>query len=313
LSTHLCPGWRQAAALLLLTLIAAGARGAEGPYCGDEGVWVQLLGAGGPELSDGQGGPAYLVWLDDHARLLVDAGAGASVRFDQSGARFEDLDAMAFTHLHADHTVDFPAFVKGSRFASRDRPLPVLGPDGAGLYPDTVTFIDRLIGPEGAYAYLADALTWNSAGGYKISPRNVPASGQRRWAGFGSEHLRLAAVPVHHGIVPALAWRVEIGGMVIVFTGDFSNQKNLMSEFARDADALVIHHAIPENARGEARELHVPPSQIGKIAAEAEVRMVILGHRMTRTLGRESQSRSEIEAHYGGPVLFGNDLECWGL
>jgi ribonuclease BN (tRNA processing enzyme) len=299
-----------AGALLCLSLSAAAA---EGPFCGDEGVWVQILGAGGPELNDGQGGPAYLVWQDGQARVLVDAGPGASVRFDQAGAKIEDLDAIAFTHLHVDHTADFPAFVKGAYFAERDRPLPVLGPDGDGVYPDTETFVSRLIGPDGAYAYLADFLTWDSSGGFRFTPRNVPATGQRRWARFGTEHVRLAAIPVHHSIVPAIAWRVEVGDQAIVFTGDFNNQKNVMAEFAKDADALVIHHAIPENARGEARELHVTPSQIGRIAADAGVRMVILGHRMTRTLGRESQSRAVIEEHYQGPLIFGNDLECWGL
>jgi ribonuclease BN (tRNA processing enzyme) len=86
-----------------------------------------------------------------------------------------------------------------------------------------------------------------------------------------------------------------------------------MPEFAKDADALVIHHAIPDNARGAARDLHVTPTQIGQIAAQAGVRMVILGHRMNRTRGRESQSREAIEKNFTGPLIFANDLECWGL
>jgi ribonuclease BN (tRNA processing enzyme) len=103
------------------------------------------------------------------------------------------------------------------------------------------------------------------------------------------------------------------GRQSIVFTGDFSNRRNVMAEFAAGADALVIHHAIPEGTRGEATDLHVTPSQIGRIAAQAGVRMVILGHRTTRTRGLESISRSAIEDHYEGPVIFANDLECWGL
>jgi ribonuclease BN (tRNA processing enzyme) len=86
-----------------------------------------------------------------------------------------------------------------------------------------------------------------------------------------------------------------------------------MSEFARDADALVIHHAIPEGTRGEATDLHVTPSQTGRIAAQAGVRMVILGHRMNRTRGLESVTRNAIAAHYDGAIIFANDLECWGL
>ena len=59
--------------------------------CGDRGVWVQILGAGGPELDDGQAGSSYIVWNDGKARVLVDTGPGASVGFDQAGAKIEDL------------------------------------------------------------------------------------------------------------------------------------------------------------------------------------------------------------------------------
>ena len=305
---------------LLILLLAFGyglsgpsAHGAEGGYCGDEGVWIQLLGAGGPELNDGQSGPSYLVWLNNQARLLVDTAPGSSTQFDRAGAKFEDLDAIVFTHLRADQTADFPSFVKGSQFAERGRPLTVLGPDGNDEYPDTETFIARLIGPDGAYPNLADFLTYRSSGGYKINPRNVPATGRRRWSRFGTSNLRLAAIPVHHSNVPAIAWRVEIGGQILVFTGDFSNQKNIIPEFAENADALVVSHAIPDTARGTLRELYALPSQLGQIARQANARLLILGHRMNRTRGRESQSREAIEAHYQGALVFGNDLECWGL
>ncbi len=285
----------------------------EPPYCGTEGVWIQTLGGGGPELSDGQGGASYLIWLDDTAKVLIDPAPGSSLRFDEAGADFADLDAILLTHLHVDHAGDLPAFVKGSYFAERTRLLPVIGPDGNDRFPDTVTFVNRLIGPEGAFPYLADFLTSASSGGYKLSVRNVPATGNRRWARFGTQTVRTAAMPVHHGGVPAIAWRVEIGDTAIVITGDFNNQKNVIAKFAKGADALVITHAIPEIARGTARDLHVIPSQIGQIAEQAGVRMVILGHRMSRTRGRESQSREALEARYLGPLIFANDLECWGL
>ena len=118
---------------------------------------------------------------------------------------------------------------------------------------------------------------------------------------------------MHHGGVPAIAWRVEAANQVIVFTGDLSNQKNAIGEFAKGADALVIHHAIPDTARGTLKENHLTPTQIGKIAAKAEVRMLILGHRMNRTRGRETNTRNAIEANYTNALVFGNDLECWGL
>ena len=282
--------------------------------CGDTGVWVQILGSGGPELDDGQGGSSYLIWNDNKARVLIDTGPGSSVAFDKAEAKIEDLNAVLFTHLHADHAVDFPAFIKGSYFAERTEPLIVLGPDSNNPdYPDTESFITRLIGPNGAFPYLQDFLTAKSSGGYRIRARNVLATGKKRWARFGNEELKIAAIPVNHGPVPALAWRIDVGDVSVVISGDFNNQKNVMAGFAKDADALLVSHAIPENSRGNQRELHVLPSQLGRIAEQAEARMLILSHRMNRTQGRESQTRQHIEESYSGYILFANDMECWGL
>ncbi len=282
--------------------------------CGDRGVWVQILGAGGPEIDDRRAGSSFLVWHDGAAKVMIDTGPGASVAFDKAEADFVDLDAIAFTHLHTDHSVDLPSFIKGSYFLDRKRPLIVLGPDSNNPdYPAIETFLERLIGPEGAFAYLRDFLTAKSSGGYRISVRTVPATGKKRWARYSNETVKLAAIPVNHADVPALAWRVEIAGMAVVFTGDFNNQKNVIGEFAAGADALVATHAIHEKARGNQRELHALPSQLGKISAQADVRMLVLAHRMNRTNGRESQTRRNIEEHYSGHILFADDMECWGL
>lgn len=301
---------RTAALGLLLIVNPATAFDARN-YCGDEGVWVQILGAGGPEINDGAASASYLVWKDGKALVLVDPGPGSSVLFDLAQARYEDLEVVLFSHLHVDHVADFPAFVKGGSFLERERPLRVLGPDGAGPYPDTETFVDRMIGPNGAFAYLAGRLRPGANG--RIIAENIPSRGRRTWSRYGTETLTIAAVPVSHGDVPALAYRVDIDGQRILFTGDFNGSKNLVPELGKDADVLVVHHAIPETARGRDRELHALPSQIGRIAAQINPRFVILSHRMSRTRGVESLSRQAIEAEYNGSLLFANDLECWGL
>lgn len=282
----------------------------DAPYCGDEGVWIQILGSGGYELDD-RGAASYLVWRDQRAVLLVDPGPGSAVRFGEAGADFADLDAVVFTNVAADRTADFPSFVAGSD--GRTRPLPVFGPDGNDTYPSTRELVERLLGRQGAYPALADYLTFRDPEGYRINVRDVPATGQRRWARFGTDDLNLAAIPVHHGDMPSVAWRVEVGGQAIVFTGNFSNRKDVVAGFAEGVDALVIHLAIPEGARGLVRDRYVRPSQIGRIAQRADARMVVLGYRTSRTLGRETQSRTALEQYYGGPLVFANELECWGL
>ncbi len=98
--------------------------------CPQGRVRLQVLGSGGPELNDGRASSGYLVWVDDKAVVLVDAGPGTSVAFGESGARFEDLQAILLTHLHVDHSADLPAYIKGSFFTRRSEDLPVLGRQG---------------------------------------------------------------------------------------------------------------------------------------------------------------------------------------
>ena len=299
-------------AFALTTCVLQSAAAKPLKYCGDEGVWLQILGSGGVELDDRRSPASYLVWVNDNARLMVNVGPGSALRFDEAGARFADLDAIVFTHLHPHASSDFASLIEGTANADRERLLPVFGP--ADPDGDSMTaFVQRMIGANGLYPQLADYLTFRSPGGYKISVRDVLAIGNRRWSQYGTENIVLAAVPVHHGGTPTLAWRVKVGGFTLVFAGSFSNRKDAVAEFAKDADALIVHHAIQEDARGEVRERFAIPSLLGRIAARANARMLILGHRTSRTLGRESVSRAAIEAHYNGPLVFANELECWGM
>ena len=298
---------------MLLSLSAITAR-AGSEFCGEKGVWIEILGAGSGEITDGQGSSSYLVWQDDVARLLVDIGSGSKSAFERSGADFTQIEVIALSQLRADHSADLAGYISGSEGEDRELPLLILGPASNNpAYPSTTEFVDRLIGPNGVYSYLAHTLTSASKFGYKVRATNVPATGTRRWSRYKSDILSLASIPVNHGDVPTLAWRVEIGGQTIVFAGDFNNDKNSVATFAKDVDALVASHAIPEVSRGALREEFALPSELGKVAAQANARMLILGHRNTRTRGRESISREAMEVSYDGPILFANDNECWGL
>jgi ribonuclease BN (tRNA processing enzyme) len=120
-------------------------------------------------------------------------------------------------------------------------------------------------------------------------------------------------VPVHHGPIPALAWRIDVGGRSIVISGDMNGDNHTLETLAAGADLLVAHHAVPEDAQGAERRLHMPPSVIGFIAATAKVKQLVLSHRMNRTLGKENESIDHIRRHYAGPMVFADDGQCFPL
>ena len=280
--------------------------------CGQQGVAVQVLGSGGPELQDKRASSSYLVWQDGRPRVLVDAGGGSALRFGESGAQMSQVDVILFSHFHVDHSADFPALIKSSWFEDRNRPLPIYGPAGNAFMPSSTEFVADFFGePRGAYRYLSELLVRGAQSSYKLQPHNV-AGAARPAAVFHSTGLAISSARVVHGAVPALAWRIELAGKSIVFSGD-TNGEGGLPQLAAHADLLIAHNAVPEGATGVERRLHMPPSVIGQIAAAAHGKGLVLSHRMLRTLGQEAATQSEIQKRYSGPLQFANDLDCFPL
>jgi ribonuclease BN (tRNA processing enzyme) len=298
-----------ACALLPLGWLCTAA--AQAAACTGHGVELQVLGSGGPEMQDKRASSSYLIWRDGKARVLVDAGGGAALRFGESGARMEDLDVVLISHLHVDHTADLAALIKSSYFEERSRPLPLFGPPGNAAFPATTAYVADLFDPaRGAYRYLGDFLRGRE-GGYLLRAHDTalqPAEIRTVFSGAG-EVVR--ATRVVHGGVPALAWRVEMDQRVIVFSGDTNGDNGNLEHLAQGADIFVAHNAVPEGTSGAPRALHMPPSVIGRIAQVAGVHQLVLSHRMLRTLGHEDETRSVIGRSYAGPLVFANDLDCF--
>jgi ribonuclease BN (tRNA processing enzyme) len=274
---------------------------------------VQILGSGGPESQDKRASTSYLIWLNGSALVILDAGGGSSLRFGESGAQMSQPDIFLFSHLHVDHTSDFPALIFSSWFEDRKRPLPVFGPPGNDFMPSTTEFVHDLFNdPHGAWRYLSELVEPGTGGSYQLQPHNVVA-GSTPVLVFRNTEMTVYAVRVIHGQVPALAWRVEIGGKRIVFSGDTNGDGEGLPTLAANADIFIAHNAVPEGATGVERRLHMPPSVIGTIAANAHVKQLVLSHRMLRTLGKEKENATltEIKRRYSGPILFANDLDCY--
>ncbi len=289
-----------------ITRVDAAANG-----CGKGGdLAVQVLGSGGPELASGRASTSYLIWHDERARVLVDLGAGAMLRYGQSGAHLEDLEFLALSHLHVDHPADVPALVKSGYFSARTAPLGVAGPGSASVFPGLVEWLDALLAPRaGAFRYLSGALD-GSGGQFPLAPQEIPVQPGRISVVIDRSDLRIEALPVPHGVVPALAYRIRVGDRVVVFGGDQNGQSDRFWDLARGADLLVAHLAIPEEAGGAARALHAPPSRIGERAARAGVAHLVLSHFMTRSEATLDANVEIVRRAYGGPVTLASDLLC---
>ena len=297
---------------LLFCLVTTNFAVADINQCLQAPLSLQVLGSGGPEFYRDRASTSYLLRIKGKALLLIDAGSGSKFRFGQSGANFNDVRIMLFSHFHVDHSADFPAYIKSAFFSDRNQDLLVFGPVGNQLLASTGEFIHAMIGDkQSAYPYLSRYLDGSDDYRIHINELNVKNHAIQTFEPI--KGIKLSAVPVHHGPLPALAWRVDIDNKSVVFSGDMNGEYNTLAELATNADILLAHNAIPESAGGVARNLHMPPSVIAAIAAHAQVKHLVLSHRMQRTLGKkkEKQTLSIIRKKYHGPIAFANDLDCF--
>lgn len=292
--------------------------------CQQAELGLQILGSGGPIADDERASSSYLVWHRGRAVALVDVGGGSFQRFGAAGAQLDTLAFIALSHLHTDHSADLAALMKGAYFSDRDTPLPLFGPaatePGAkgDPFPSTSEYTQALFSHDhGAYRYLSGLLD-GSDGLFQLKPEDLNHTvGQQTQQQLqftlpeqAVEAIELRSLGVHHGSVPALAYRLVIAGRELVFSGDQSEHNPAMIEFARGADVLVAHIAIPPQAGRGARSLHRLPESWAHLAAQAEVKQLVLSHWMRRSLRQRDEVLAAIRENYRGPLVNATDLAC---
>jgi len=284
--------------------------------CGDsDEPMLQVLGSGGPIADDGRASSGYLIWINGKSRFLIDTGGGVFLRFGEAGARFDDLNHIAISHFHTDHSSDLSALLKSGYFSNRTRELSISGPMAGGDYPGTDDYLKRLLSQDnGAYAYLAGYLD-GSAGLVKLESTEVDTKlgNATRVYTDPDADIDIDAIGVPHGPVPTVSYRVRIGPQSIVLAGDQNGNSETFIDFARGTSVLVMHMPVPENISGVGRKLHAPPSLIGKIAAETGAGTLLLSHFMARSLENREESLQQIRSRFKGKLVSAVDLACVGF
>jgi ribonuclease BN (tRNA processing enzyme) len=215
--------------------------------CTGSPVAVQILGSGGPYINRERASASYLLWVGDQAKILVDAGGGAFVRFGQSEAKQSDLAMVAISHLHPDHTSDLPALLWLSQ-SRRHEPLPIVGPSGNDVAPSFSTFLNRLFDQKnGAFQVLGGTLGAPPGpidNGVRLDVSMVDVTKDEPSTVFDRDGLKVTALGIPHPPLPTLAYRAETRGVTVVFSSDQNGTNPKFVEFAKGANVLIMHLGI---------------------------------------------------------------------
>jgi ribonuclease BN (tRNA processing enzyme) len=286
--------------------------------CMGNPVAVQILGSGGPVVNRDRASTSYLLWVGAQAKILVDMGGGAFLRFGQAQAKLNDLSMVAISHLHPDHVSDLPALLWVSQLIRKD-PLPIFGPSGNDVAPNFSTFLSRLFDQKkGAFPLLGPTLggtrfplseprrsqQGDFGGGVRLNVRVVDVTTAEPSTIFDQEGVTVTALGIPHGHLPTLAYRVHARDVSVVFSSDQTGTNPRFIEFAKGANVLIMHLMA---GTGASSPLHASPSVVGQVARDAGVRRLIVSHIGQFDL---EPALAELKKFYSGPLTIGADLQC---
>jgi ribonuclease Z len=275
---------------------------------------LQLLGTGTPNPLPERQGSAVLL-SHNHEHLLFDAGRGVTTQLVRAGIAPQHLSAIFLTHHHYDHISDLGDLLLTAWHAGSTT-LPLIGP--AGTQQIVQALFDQVYAREIRFS-LALAQATNTP---KPDIRHVvqvtqinPAQCYRH----GAWQITAAAVEHGHqlGLTqeewPCFAYRIEVDGKAIVISGDTVACASLI-ELARDADVLVqccflADADLTTPARQLLAKLVIATSgQVGKIAAQAAVKTLVLTHFKGMMPDMLAAIEADVRRDFTGQLYMGTDL-----
>jgi ribonuclease BN (tRNA processing enzyme) len=214
-------------------------------------------------------------------RLLVDCGPGVLAKL-RAHCDYAEVEAVVFSHLHADHILDIVPFASALTFSPR-------GVAGELERP-------ALHVPPGGSEHLAALGEAASMGRDHVAkPFAVREYDPDEELEVGELTLRFRAVP-HY--VPSHAIDVRDGRGRLTFSGDCGPNAGLC-EFARDTGLLLVEATVPRPDTGDPRG-HMTPREAGEHGARAGARRVVVTHYSDEL--DADWVRAEAAAGYGADV-----------
>lgn len=291
----------QSAAALALVLSILGS-----PRVAAQEIKVTLLGTGSPAPAMNRFGPSILVEAGPD-KFLFDAGRGAYQRLTQAKVRWQDIDAVFFTHLHSDHVVGFPDLWLSGWLVGpgRNRELQVWGPRG------TAKMMRHL-----RQAYAFDI-------GFRESDDHAAAAGIVIRADdigpgviFDKHGVKVTAFEVDHfPVKPAYGYRIDFQGRSVVLSGDTRFSENLIRH-AQGVDLLVHEVASPASFQRaginpsrtrSVIEHHITPERAGEVFARTQPRLAVYSH-IVQPDATDAELLEPTRKTYPGAVVVGEDL-----
>jgi ribonuclease BN (tRNA processing enzyme) len=279
-----------------------------------KGTRVILLGTkGGPRVGESGRSNASTLVLINNVPYIIDCGYGTSRQLLAASVPLNRLGYIFITHHHSDHNLEYGTLFYNAWITGLPARIDAYGPTGLEkMTQDFFSYmkldIDIRIEDEGR----PDPRTLISA--HEISKPGIVLQ---------NDEVKVSAGLVRHPLVrQAYAYRFDAKDRSVVISGDTTYAPEL-AEFAKGADVLVhevmylpgietVIRRLPNATRLRKHLLasHTVPEDVGRIAAQAGVKTLVLSHFVPGDDPSitDEQWAEGVRKHFSGRIIVGKDL-----
>jgi ribonuclease BN (tRNA processing enzyme) len=282
-----------------------------------KGTKLVLLGTAAGPLPGRSRQMTSHVMLSNGSAYVLDCGMGVTDQYARTGIPFKALKSIFITHHHADHNIEYgPLLIVGwiqglplDVRAFGPPPLKQMTEDFMRAYKQTVDF-------------WAEDFHMKPLVSVNVQEISTPGPVMQ------DDNVKVSAIVVEHPPVkPALAYRFDFKDRSIAFSGDTAPLE-AVAKMAKGADVLVhetmyvpaVEKYIKDQiAKGRPVKFeafmahmkadHTPVEDVGRIAAEAGVKTLVLSH-LTPAIDSITDDiwRAPAEKYFKGEIIVGKDL-----
>lgn len=265
------------------------------------GFRVITLGSGAPPQSLDRSSPCTMIQFQDKY-FVVDMGYGASQQMVKLGIEPADVSNVLFTHLHADHSLDYGYFLIIGWHDGREC-LNVTGPKGTVKMHEAYTDIY-----DGDIMYRA-----NLGISLKGIKEDVGFREVKGGESFGLDGVKISCIQVPHTAY-TVSYKFQAAGKTVVVSGDLMYHEPFV-EFIQGADMVIFDANQADSTflqergprfRANLEKSHATVPQLGQMAEKAGVPSIVLTHLTPGTF--IGQMIKDIAAVYNGEVIVAEDL-----
>src|ERR1041385_636476 len=276
---------------------------------------IILLGTkGGPNLANrtNRSNPSTLILVND-TPYLIDCGYGVSRQMISAGISLDRLRYIFITPHHSDHNLEYGALVYNACIAPKPIRIDAYGPPG--LRKMTQDFFN--------YERFDIETRLRDEGGSDLRKMIFVHEFHRQGVVMQNPDVKITSCRVRHPpVTQSYAYRFDAKDRSIVISGDTAYAPEL-AEFAKGADvpvheimylpgvaALVSRLPNAKRLREHLMAAHTLPEDVGKIAAQAGVKTLVLSHFVPGDDASitDDQWSEGVRKYFKGQVIVGKDL-----